>query len=74
MLFANAGYKYRPNLLQMIKSLETWNSGLLGAAESENLFLMIIDLKFLLRIPRERSLPVNIYLFRVNNRNTRKDV
>ena len=56
----------------MIKLFEIWNGGFFGAAEAENLFLMILDLKFLLRIPRKRSFPINIYLFKINNRNTRK--
>ena len=52
------------NLQQMTKLLEAWNL--------EDLFLMILDFKLHLRIPQECSLPVNIYLHNVNNRNPSK--
>ena len=60
----HAGCEYMQNLQQMTKLLEAWNL--------EDLFLMILDFKLHLRIPQECSLPVNIYLHNVNNRNPSK--
>ena len=59
----HAGCEYRQNLQQMTKLLEAWNL--------EDLFLMVLDFKLHLRIPRE-CLSVNIYLLNVNNRNPSK--
>ena len=60
----HAGCEYMQNLQQMTKLLEAWNL--------EDLFLMVLDFKLHLRIPQECSLPVNIYLHNVNNRNPSK--